>query len=313
MIAFLEGLDINTEEADPMKTGWKQLKKMIEGKDRQMLQTLIDNETTTKEHQKTPWQVLDTIGTTIKSEDHFGYFWDKFLSGVHQQPDEGINSLSIRITALINQLKFPHDKTKETLKIMVLQHTVRYLEAHNWIQLQDQSQLTYRALCTHCWLLMFHSKQYQEAKEKGQADLTSLSTATSLASSIHQDALTILPKCNKCGYSHAPPSAQLMARRTIPAAAIIITLPSAREAEDPTTPSVTADPGCSDYQADHSWEKAGPSPYTATPTAGTDSATPHACTPTDPKAKGLPQDIQAGHLEETGDQPPTGTIRVASK
>ena len=39
-----------------------------------MLQTLLNNETITTEHQKTPRQVLDAIATTIKAEDHFWHF-----------------------------------------------------------------------------------------------------------------------------------------------------------------------------------------------------------------------------------------------
>ena len=79
---------------------------------------------------------------------------------------------------------------------MVLQHVVRYCEAHGWIWLQDQSQLTYKALLAYCQLLK------SQCKEKDQADLTSLLALTSSASSIHQDALTTLPKCPKYGYSH---------------------------------------------------------------------------------------------------------------
>ena len=42
------------------------------------------------------------------------------FSDVHQLPDKGIHALNTKITALINQCKFPHDEIREMLKIMVL-------------------------------------------------------------------------------------------------------------------------------------------------------------------------------------------------
>ena len=73
-INYLEALNIDAEEANNNKTGWKQLKMMFKGEDRQILQTLIDNGTITLESQKMPWHVLDAIITTIISTDHFWYF-----------------------------------------------------------------------------------------------------------------------------------------------------------------------------------------------------------------------------------------------
>ena len=154
---------------------------MFEGKDWQILQTLIDNGTITKK-QKTPQQVLDAIAMTIKSEEHFWHFQDE-LSDVYQHLDEGIHSLNTKITAFINSCRFSHDMTKETLKIMVLQHVVRYHKASHWIWLQDQFQLTYKALLTHTQLLESQCNQYHRGKEKGQTDLISLLAATSSASS----------------------------------------------------------------------------------------------------------------------------------
>ena len=72
---------------------------------------------------------------------------------MHQYPNEGIHFLNTKISTLINSCRFANNETKETLKIMVLQHVVRYHEAHNWIQLQNQSQLTYQTLLNHCQLL----------------------------------------------------------------------------------------------------------------------------------------------------------------
>ena len=46
---YLEALNIDTDEADNWHTGWKQLKMMFQGEDRQTLHSLIDNTTFTSE------------------------------------------------------------------------------------------------------------------------------------------------------------------------------------------------------------------------------------------------------------------------
>ena len=124
------------------------------------------------------------------------------LSDVRQLPGKGIHALSTHICNLVSQCKLPQAETQEMLKIMVLQHAVCYYEARDWIHQQDQSQLTYQSLLTQCKLLESRCKQCQEAKEKGWADLTSITAVTSSASSIHADALTTFAHCNTCGYSH---------------------------------------------------------------------------------------------------------------
>ena len=43
--------------------------------------------------------------------------------------------------------------------------------------------------------------------KKGQADLTTITAVTSTASSIHTDAISTYPGCNKSGYSHPQTSA----------------------------------------------------------------------------------------------------------
>ena len=48
---YLEILGINPEREDETKKGWKQIKMMFIGEDRQELQTLIDNNTITPEDQ----------------------------------------------------------------------------------------------------------------------------------------------------------------------------------------------------------------------------------------------------------------------
>ena len=64
-IDYLEALNIDAEEVDKCKTGWKQLKIMFEGEYQETLQSLIENGTITLESQRTPQLVLDATGTNI--------------------------------------------------------------------------------------------------------------------------------------------------------------------------------------------------------------------------------------------------------
>ena len=203
-IDYLEALDIDTEEAGDQKTRWKQLKIMFKGKDQETLQSLNDNAIISTDSQRTPWQVLDAISMTIKAKDHYWNFQDKLLSNICQLPYDGIHALNTHIITLISQCKLSHSKTQEMLNLMVLQHAVQYHEARDWIWLQDQSQLTYKALLCHCQLQESAASSSQKAKERGLADLTFLTTVTSSASSIHTDALSTFPRCAKCGYSQPP-------------------------------------------------------------------------------------------------------------
>ena len=90
------------------------------------------------------------------------------------------------------------------MKIMLLQHTIRYHKAQDWILLQDPATLTYKSLLHHCKQLEQCCKQFQKAQLKGRAELTSL-TVTSTRTSIHQDSISTHPKhnnCYRCRYSH---------------------------------------------------------------------------------------------------------------
>ena len=140
---------------------------MFGGDDRQVLQTLIDNGTIIGENMKTPQATLDAISTSIKSEEHFWAHWDELLSNVRQLPGEGIHVLSQCICNLITQCKFAHTKTQEMLKLIVLQHAVQYHETRDWIHQQDQSQLTYQSLLSHCKQLESRCEQYQKTKKRG--------------------------------------------------------------------------------------------------------------------------------------------------
>ena len=65
-IHLLTSLNIDPEKEDQHRTGWKQIKVMIKGEDRQILQTYIDNNTITQEDQRIPTQALKAIRATIQ-------------------------------------------------------------------------------------------------------------------------------------------------------------------------------------------------------------------------------------------------------
>ena len=176
---------------------------MFQGDDRQTLQTMINNNTITAEDQKTPTKALKAIQSYIKDEEHFWYFRDEGMDDVWQQPNEQIHALNTRITTLVNNCRFQDQKTTDTIKLMLLQHAVRFHEAKDWICLQDQSQLTYASLLQHCKTLEQWCEQYQKAQTKGRAELTTLSAATATASSAHQDNVTLHnTQSTICGYKH---------------------------------------------------------------------------------------------------------------
>ena len=139
---YLETLKINPEEEDQEKTGWIQIKMMFAGEDRQALQTLIDNNTITAADQCTLIQALKAIQTAIKDEEHYWHYRDEVLSDIRQQPGEQVHALNNRITTLVNKCHFQDQKTTETIKIMLLQHAIKYHEAHDWIRLQNPAELT---------------------------------------------------------------------------------------------------------------------------------------------------------------------------
>ena len=79
---------------------------------------------------------------------------------------------------------------------MLLQHAIRYHEAHNWICLQDPATLNCKTLLQHCRLLEKRCKQFRKAQQKGRAELTSLATASTTNTSVHQDSITAVPEHN---------------------------------------------------------------------------------------------------------------------
>ena len=122
------------------------------------------------------------------------------ISGSNQK--EQIHALNTRITTLVNNCAFQDQHTKDTIKLMLLQHAVKYHETCDWIRLQDQTQLTYTSLLQHCKLLEQCCEQFQKAQARGRAELTTLSAATATTSSIHQDGISLNHQCGKCGHKH---------------------------------------------------------------------------------------------------------------
>ena len=128
-IDYLETLDIDPEQEGQHKKGWKQIKMMFTGEDRQALQTMIDNNTITQADQCTPVQALKAIQTTIKDEEHYWHYRDEIMSNIRQEPQEQAHILNTRITTLVTNCKFTDQHTTETMKIMLLQHAIRYHKA----------------------------------------------------------------------------------------------------------------------------------------------------------------------------------------
>ena len=176
---------------------------MFEGEDCQALQSLIDNNTVTPEAQQTPAQALKAIQSIIKEDVHFWHHHDQLFSDLCQLPEEVVHALSNRICAIITKCQFSSQEVKEIMKIMVLQHAVKYHEARDWIHLQDQSTLMYQSLLEHCRQLEARCEQFQQAKAQGRPHLTSMASASASNSSIHADVQsnTKLP-FNRCGYNH---------------------------------------------------------------------------------------------------------------
>ena len=130
-IDYLETLDTDPESKDQNKKGWKQMKMMFTGEDRQALQTLTDNNMITPEDQLTPIHAIKVTQTTIKEEEHYWHYRDKIMSNIRQQPNEQIHTLNTRITTLVNNCRFQDQQTTETIKIMLLQHTIKFHEARD--------------------------------------------------------------------------------------------------------------------------------------------------------------------------------------
>ena len=108
---------------------------MFKDEDCLALQTLTDNQTISPDAQQTPSLALKAIQSVIKEDVHFWHHRDELLTDLQQLPDKGIHALSTCIITLMGKCKFPLQEVKELMKLMVLQHAVKYHEAHDWISL----------------------------------------------------------------------------------------------------------------------------------------------------------------------------------
>ena len=117
------------------------------------------------------------------------------MSDIRQQPDEQVHALNTRITTLVNNCRFEHQQTTETINIMLLQHAIRYHEARDWICLQDPASPTYKTLLQNCNLLEQRCEQFRKAQQKGRAELTTLRIASATNSLVHQDSITAQYNC----------------------------------------------------------------------------------------------------------------------
>ena len=177
---------------------------MFEEEDYQVLQTLIDNNTVTPEVQQTPAQALKATQSIIKEDVHFWHHCNQLFSDLCQLPEEGVHALSYRICVTITKCQFSSQEVKEIMKIMGLQHAVKYHKARDWIHLQDQSTLMYQSLLAHCRQLEARCEQFQQALAQGRAHLTSLISASASKSSIHTNLQSNTNQpCNRCGYNHS--------------------------------------------------------------------------------------------------------------
>ena len=129
---FLKALDIHSDVEDQGKKRWYQIKMMFQGDDCQALQTLIYNKTISADAQHTPTLAFQAIQSVIKEDIHFWHYCNEILSDLCHLLDEGIHSLSTRINTLVGKCRFPLEEINEAIKIMELQHTVKYHQVRDW-------------------------------------------------------------------------------------------------------------------------------------------------------------------------------------
>ena len=133
---FLEALNINTEEDSTLK-GWKQLTMTFQGKinrhSKPWYKTAPTSLRSRKPHGMSSMPLPQASSpTSISCTSEISSSW--ICASI---PNAGIHALKTQIRTLINSCTSPCDEMEETLKIMLLQHVVRYHEAYNWIQQLD--------------------------------------------------------------------------------------------------------------------------------------------------------------------------------
>ena len=89
----------------------------------------------------------------IKADKHFLHYCNELVLDLQQKSDEPIHSLNTNIIQLINTCQFSNNDTKETFKLIILEHTVKNHHTRYCIHLQDQSMLTHDKLFPLCRIL----------------------------------------------------------------------------------------------------------------------------------------------------------------
>ena len=112
-------------------------------------------------------------------------------------PRRRYNHFSNRINTVVSKYQFPNEGVKEIIKIMVLQHAVKFHAARDWICLQDQT-----TLLAHCKQLEARCVQYQQAQAQGRVHLISITAASSSSPSIQANIQSNSQQpCSRFGYS----------------------------------------------------------------------------------------------------------------
>ena len=139
---YLEVLRIKPAEEDKKKRGWEQITQMFKGENRQILQNLIDNNTITETHQRTPILALRAIQKAIEDGKHHLHHKDdtpatttnsttktksstkcpwkqfykriiKYMDSLHEEPSEPEMKIATFVSAIRNT--FPiESSTKQT-------------------------------------------------------------------------------------------------------------------------------------------------------------------------------------------------------
>ena len=142
--------------------------------------------------------MLKAMQLVIKEDVHFWHHRDELLTDLQQLPDKGIHTLSNCIITLVGNFRFLLQEIKELMKLLVLQHTVKYHEACNWIWLQDQDALTYQSLLNYCTKCEATCDQFKQAQAQVRAQLASI-TSASAPQSLHMQSATTQITCKRCG------------------------------------------------------------------------------------------------------------------
>ena len=150
--------------------------------------------------------MLDAIYTTIKEGaflvlQRWNIIWHspKKKQQKKTKQDELIYILSNCIIQLVTNYKF-FNNTKRTLKLYFVNMQYDTMKPVTGLGSKAKSH-SHIPVFTHCKTLKSRCEQHQKVKERGCAELTTLTTTTAMALSIYQDAINgQTKKYSKCGH-----------------------------------------------------------------------------------------------------------------